>query len=150
MGSFQVRSCKNVQGRILIFSIQPFLEAVPHTGDLVPWREQASCFLTLQGFAELLHGSALGRARPPGQKEGQRRPVWGLPARKTGACTRAAGFPKGFIAEDKNSESAPFRNPGDGRLLHKLAFQSLFAFISQLNLLFHGLPFVFKNLIFLL
>ena len=87
MGSFRVRSCKNAQGRILIFSIQPFLEAVPHTGDLVPRREQAFCFLPLQGFAELLHGSALGRARPPGQKEGQSRPVWGLPAGKIGART---------------------------------------------------------------
>ena len=80
---------------------------------------------------------------PPWQKEGQSRPVWGLPAGKIGARTGTAGFPKGFIAEDENSESTPFRNLGDGRLLHKLAFQSLFAFISQLNLLFHGLPFVF-------
>ena len=68
MGSFQVRRCKNVQGRILIFSIQPFLEAVPHIWDLAAGRERAFCFLTLQGFAELLHGSALGRVRPPGQR----------------------------------------------------------------------------------
>jgi len=105
MGSFRVRSCKNVQGRILIFSIQPFLEAVPHTGDLVARREQAFCFITLQGFAELLHGSALGRAKPPGQKEGQRRPAGGLPVGKIGAHTRTAGFPKGFAAEDENSKS---------------------------------------------
>ena len=128
MGSFQVRSCKNVQGRILIFSIQPFLEAVPHIWDLAAGREPAFCFLTLQGFAELLHGSALGRARPPGQKGRQSRPVWGLPAGKIGTHTRTAGFPKVFLAEGEKRKPTPFRNPGDGSLLQNWRFSVIVCF----------------------
>lgn len=148
MGSFWVRSCKNVQGRILIFSIQPFLEAVPHTGDLVAWREQAFCFLTLQGFAELLHGSALGRVRPPGQKEGQRRPAGGLPAGKIGAHTRPSGFPKGSTAEDEKSNHSGTQELDASSTKWHFSVIVCFYFSTSSHLSWP--PICFLNLIFLL